>query len=114
MFKLLEEPTDPDAVIPFPTEPTGYIFFDVDGTLIDYEDQPRWDVIDMLRSFHALGYQVSVWSGGGASYAGSVVRRLGLTNLVTHITAKDKTCPAPLAVDDEPLASWPDTYVIRV
>lgn len=94
--------------------PRRSIFFDVDGTLIDFTNQPRWDVIDMLRSFHALGYQIGVWSGGGASYAESVVRRLGLEAFVSWIWTKEKICPAPLAVDDDATSFGPDTTIIRV
>jgi hypothetical protein len=41
------------------------VFFDVDGTLIDDQDRPRYEVIDLLRAMVACGQNVFVWSGGG-------------------------------------------------
>lgn len=91
------------------------IVFDVDGTLIDFEDQPRWEVIDMLRAFHAIGYRILVWSGGGASYAGYVVRRLGLSGFVSQILSKGDAVEADYAVDDMPDADFkPGMPVILV
>lgn len=76
------------------------VAFDVDGTLIDDMDQPRWEVIDLLRAFHALGWRVIVWSGGGDTYAKHWVYRLGLGEFVTYSVAKDKKEGVTLAVDD--------------
>lgn len=53
------------------------VAFDVDGTLIDDEDQPRWDIIEMLRTL--VPYcKVIVWSGSGKDYAEHQGRRLFL------------------------------------
>ncbi len=67
------------------------VVFDLDGCLIDDEDNPRWPVVDMLRAFHALGWSVAVWSGGGTDYAEMWVRRLGLAEFVDGIPEKSAT-----------------------
>ena len=79
------------------------VAFDVDGILIDDEDQPRWPIIDMLRAFHALGWETWVWSGGGDDYARMWVNRLGLAPFVTRIAHKthDGLEWPDVAVDDE-------------
>lgn len=51
-------------------------FIDCDGTLIDYEDNPRMDVLRAVEEAIARGLDVAIWSGGGANYAKTVVRRL--------------------------------------
>ena len=64
------------------------IVFDVDGTLIDKEDQPRWEVIDLLRAMHGVGHKIGVWSGGGVDYAAHWTNRLGLGKYVSWVAAK--------------------------
>ncbi len=54
------------------------VCFDVDGTLIDYHNTPRYDVINILRSFQQLGFYVVVWSGCGEDYARHWNEKLGL------------------------------------
>lgn len=76
------------------------IAFDVDGTLIDEHDNPRYEVIDLLRAFHTLGHTIYVWSGGGQDYARRWVDRLGLWSYVDAVYAKDPTLSIDLAVDD--------------
>jgi len=53
------------------------VLFDVDGTLIGENDEPRDDVIDLLLSISEFA-AVGVWSGSGGEYAEMRVRRLGL------------------------------------
>lgn len=65
------------------------VAFDVDGTLWDFDDRPRWDVINQLLYFSGIGCEITVWSGGGADYAERIVRHLNLNPYVTHIKAKE-------------------------
>ena len=74
------------------------VAFDVDGTLIDYNNQPREDIIALYRAFQALGYEMWVWSGGGETYAESWCRRLGIT--ADRVFAKDNKLKPHLAIDD--------------
>ena len=79
------------------------VAFDVDGTLFDYEGNPRHGMIDILRGFHNLGWHVWIWSGGGKDYCDHVVRRLGLQEFVSFtlgkVDAPNYATPA-LAFDD--------------
>lgn len=83
-----------------------WIYVDVDGTLIDYEDKPRYDVINFLRLLKKVGHVKMVcWSGGGYDYAERWVERLGLQDLFEKIDVKAylDTIPRPLdvTIDDE-------------
>ena len=85
------------------------IVFDVDGTLITFTDEPKYDVINILLSFHKLGYQIDVHSGGGQSYAQMWVERLGLTEYVSNVygkcrITKDYVPRWDIAFDDESVA----------
>src|SRR3990167_1335077 len=71
------------------------VAFDVDGTLIDDQDNPRWEVIDLLRALHACVATIGIWSGGGADYARHWKERLNLREFVSWQAAKD-SAPAPL------------------
>lgn len=64
------------------------VAFDVDGCLIESNDQPRWQVIDLLRAFDAMGWHIIVWSGGGVDYCWMWVRRLGLFSMVDEVIRK--------------------------
>ena len=53
------------------------VAFDVDGTLIDANDQPRPEIISILTSL-VPWCTVVVWSGGGIGYARRWGRKLDL------------------------------------
>lgn len=74
------------------------ILFDVDGTLITYDDKPRFEVLDLLRAAQALGLSIGVWSGGGKDYAQQWVNRLGLK--VDWVGTKGDPVIAKVAIDD--------------
>lgn len=78
------------------------ILFDVDGTLIDYEDNPREEVINLLKTFADSGFGIIVWSGGGSRYAKHMVERLNLEDYVIAAMAKSQSLPDSVAfvVDD--------------
>lgn len=73
------------------------VCFDVDGTLIDTRGKPRHEVIDLFRSFQALGCEMFIWSGGGCDYATIVKNKLGLD---ADVMSKGSFQP-DLAVDDQ-------------
>lgn len=79
------------------------IAIDVDGTLVDYNDKPRQDVIDLFNWFQAHGWQVVVWSGGGKAYAQMWCDRLGLKP--HRCDDKNKELQPDITVDDEPFMS---------
>ena len=76
------------------------ICFDVDGTLIhqsgDLCDTPRYEIIQLLKTFHSLGHNIYIWSGGGVQYAEHWVNKLGLPGKVIE---KGSVQPH-IAVDD--------------
>lgn len=76
------------------------IAFDVDGTLIhqvgEREDTPRYEIIQLFRSFEALGCHMIIWSGGGVDYATRWAEKLGLK---AEIWAKGEGVP-DIAFDD--------------
>lgn len=73
------------------------IAFDVDGCLIDYDDAPRYDVIDLFRWFKNHGWDMYIWSGGGLPYADHWMRRLGLQATVIE----KGSIQVDITVDDE-------------
>lgn len=77
------------------------IAFDVDGTLIDSEGNPRYHVIDLLRWFaQSSDWRVIVWSGGGIDYARTIARRLGLQQYKIMLGVKFDDPAVDIAVDD--------------
>jgi len=60
------------------------VAFDCDGTLVNYDGSLREDVIRVLLGFADAGVQVTVWSGGGKSYADSILNR------ILHLYAEDE------------------------
>jgi len=72
------------------------IAFDVDGTLIDDRDSPRYEVIQLFKSFESFGFKMYVWSGGGVDYASHWARKMGLN---AEIVVKGSFTP-DIAVDD--------------
>lgn len=81
----------------FQTDPL-IVAFDVDGTLIDFDNQPREDVINLYCAFQNLGYEMWVWSGGGKDYAAIWANRLELNP--DRVLAKDKKLQPHIAIDD--------------
>ncbi len=79
------------------------IAFDCDGTLIDYEKNPRHEIIDLLRWYLAhTSWGVIIWSGGGLNYAENIKRRLGFDGNDRIVAmAKDDTLMPEIAVDDQ-------------
>lgn len=80
------------------------VAFDIDDTLWkirrDHGDQvPDYDLIAVLRWFYKNGDKVFVWSAGGVDYAKSIVRRLGLDDMV-EVIVKEKRNDIDVAFDD--------------
>lgn len=80
------------------------IFFDVDGTLIDHNDNEKVNVIYLLceLAFSPSNNQVFVGSGGGVDYARGVCQRLGIEGHVTIVPKlRDPKNLYDIAFDDE-------------
>lgn len=57
--------------------------------------------IDLLKSYRARGYEITVWSANGWQWAKEVVEKLKLTEYVDIVATK----PVKY-VDDKPADSW--------
>lgn len=67
------------------------VAFDVDGTLITFDDIPRYDIIKMAHDYIAMGCVVIIHSGGGQDYAQQWSEKLGLTQHNVKAFAKGST-----------------------
>lgn len=54
------------------------VMFDVDGTLITYDDKPNYPVISLFHMFERAGCDMIIASGGGKDYAERWAEKLGL------------------------------------
>lgn len=79
------------------------IAFDVDGTLIDSDDNPNWRITELLRIFSTFkNVHIVVWSGGGREYAKMWVRRLELEQYVWKCISKTFPGFSPdIVIDDQ-------------
>lgn len=79
------------------------VCFDVDGTLLDYESNPREDIVMLLKAVaRNKSNRVVVWSGGGKQYAEVIARRLGIDSIIFDCWSKlNPQFPVDIAIDDE-------------
>jgi FMN phosphatase YigB (HAD superfamily) len=78
------------------------IAFDVDDTLIDEEDNPRVEIIRLLRDLARLTEsEIIVWSSRGKDWAEYWLERLELSNHVQEARGKDSDYQADIAFDDD-------------
>ena len=75
--------------------------FDIDGTLVDENDRPIWETINILLWFVNTNADVICWSGGGPSYTETWVRRLGLDDKVRVVPKGSER--VDVAFDDQPV-----------
>jgi hypothetical protein len=104
------------------------LFVDVDDTLIIHDKSkfppefhisvpcngrvfvgvPHSKNILMLKKFHALGYDIHVWSKTGWSWAKAVVEKLGIQDYVeSYLTKPD------FYLDDKEASEWMGPRVYR-
>jgi hypothetical protein len=81
------------------------IAIDVDNTLLTEQDGMivlNMDVVALMRAIYNLGLaDIVVWSGGGADYAATVVRRFGIGNLVHRCAGKNDPVKPDITIDDQ-------------
>lgn len=75
------------------------VAFDVDGCLMSYYNEPRWDVVDMLRLL-SINHEITVWSGVGEDHARECVDRLMIGKYVSSIRTKEVDDSVDLSFDD--------------
>jgi phosphoserine phosphatase len=82
------------------------VHFDVDDTLVRTAGTKRLPipaVVERVRSFHASGVTLYLWSSGGADYARTTAGELGITHCFAGFLAK----PTHI-VDDQHISEWRD------
>lgn len=69
---------------------SGWAWVDVDGTLVDSNDNPRPYIKELFETIKELNLILVVWSGGGREYAEQQILKLGKTiyNLVDEFKWK--------------------------
>ncbi len=68
------------------------ISFDVDGTLIDLDGNPREEIRSLLVSLSKFkNVEIMVWSGGGELYARQVSQAIGIWKYVDKYSSKNVT-----------------------
>ncbi len=79
------------------------IAFDVDYTLINADNTPNYEVIELLHWFQRNGDRIIVWSGGGVPYADTWARKLGIGKYIATTKTREnaKRFKVDIAVDDE-------------
>lgn len=81
------------------------VAFDVDGTLINAENEANISMVNLLRIFatRLVNVEIIVWSRGGADYASLWVHRLGLSDLAIKTADKldSDVIKVDIAFDDE-------------
>jgi hypothetical protein len=82
------------------------VYFEVDDTLVRTAGTKRLPisaVIERVRSLHAAGVTLYLWSSGGAEYARVTAGDLGIAHCFTGFLAK----PTHI-VDDQHISEWRD------
>jgi hypothetical protein len=78
------------------------IAFDCDGTLIDGMDEPKTEMVALVRALrNAPNVEVIIWSGGGKSYAERVARMCGLEGIDCYDKFIDRPHIVDIAFDDD-------------
>lgn len=92
-----------------PSDLVAYI--DVDDTLVRSfggKRIPMTAVIAHVRELHRAGVVLYCWSSGGARYAESTARELGLTECFSAFLPKPN-----ILIDDVPPAQWPNLITLH-
>jgi len=99
-----------------------YVLLDVDGVCVDYYGRPMPGIERLVEVLRLLGFEIVLWSGGGAVYARKVAAALGfLTDVKRCYDKPDYPIqfdaalallgrPPALQVDDDPterVGDWP-------
>jgi len=89
------------------------IAFDCDGTLIDFEDQPRTEMVLLARALRLSDHRVIIWSGGGKNYAEKVMRQcFGELKFECFAKFADNVPPIDIAFDDDRMVSGVRTLLM--
>lgn len=105
MFKLSDKRTVnidvDDTLIMWEATPEKPYTMNIDGL----KCRPHEKHIELLKNLKAIGWNVVVWSQGGADHAENVVKHLELEKYVDVVMSKPE-----VIVDDLP---WEEQYIKR-
>ena len=87
------------------------IAFDVDGTLINVADTPRYEVILLFKLFEYFGWTMVIWSGDGIDYARRWSEKLGLKALILEKCSIDVDAIVDDMIDQE---NWGKTHKVGI
>ena len=88
------------------------VAFDIDGTLINDEDEWRMQAVSLARGFTAAGATLWVWSFGGMEYARIWARRLAVDHAIPIAASHDKLAFLhPIGGQLVDGVQWPDLHV---
>lgn len=90
-----------DTLILWDTEPENPLNINIDGLIC----RPHKKHIQLLKRLKAIGWNVVVWSQGGADHAANVVKHLKLEKYVDVVMSKPE-----VIFDDLP---WEEQYIKR-
>lgn len=80
------------------------VFVDVDDTLVRTAGTKRIPMpktLERIKSLHAEGNILYLWSSGGASYARESAMELGISDLFEGFLPKPN-----VILDDQPMSEW--------
>ena len=85
------------------------MFIDVDLTLVDAQGNLRQGVEKALNELWAYGYQIYIWSHGGAQRARDIIKQYGLGYCIVDCLSKPD-----IIIDDSPPEELADrSYYLR-
>src|SRR5215207_4781177 len=87
------------------------IFFDVQGTLLTEDNDPRPHVREIFLKLSDMGHHVYLWSTAGDGYAAHAARVLGVDDVVRGCFGK-RSVPEDITVDFvvDDQASWVEEH----
>lgn len=80
------------------------VFVDVDDTLVrsyGFKRIPMSSVVDSVRRLKVQGYQLFLWSSGGADYCKKSAEELGIADCFEGFLPKPN-----YYIDDQPVHDW--------
>ena len=76
------------------------ITFDVNGCLVDENENPRPEILALLQALRGKN-KIYIWSGNGFEYANKIAKKIGIDKYIDGILSKYGTFKPDLAIDDQ-------------
>ncbi|MDX2018949.1 MAG: HAD family hydrolase [Deltaproteobacteria bacterium] len=75
-------------------------YFDIDGTLVNDDNEPNVHVLSLLTYLHARQCRIYLWSAGGDDNCRKVAERYGIASLVSAYLPKPVISVDDMRYDD--------------